>query len=117
MLRFYDTAQGQIVDFEPRDEGAVSMYICGPTVYGAPHIGHGRSTLDYDVLRRYLTWRGYVVHHVSNITDIDDKIINRANEEGRPWQEIAAECEAEWWSAMDALGVERPSRAPHATEF
>ena len=117
MLRFYDTAQGQIVDFEPRDEGAVSMYICGPTVYGAPHLGHGRATLVYDVLRRYLTWRGYVVHHVSNITDIDDKIINRANEEGRAWQEIAAECEAEWWSAMDALGVERPSRAPHATEF
>jgi cysteinyl-tRNA synthetase len=57
------------------------------------------------------------VHHASNITDIDDKIINRANAEGRPWQEIAQECEEQWWSAMDALGVERPTRVPHATQF
>ena len=117
MLRFYDTAQSQIIDFEPRDPGAISMYVCGPTVYGPPHIGHGRSTLVFDVLRRYLTWRGYQVRHVSNVTDIDDKIINRANAEGRPWQEIAEECEQQWWSAMDALGVERPTRVPHATEF
>jgi cysteinyl-tRNA synthetase len=117
MLRFYDTAQGQIVDFEPRDQGMVSMYVCGPTVYGPPHIGHGRSTLVYDVLRRYLTWRGFDVRHASNITDIDDKIINLANAEHRPWQEIAEEYEAQWWSAMDALGVERPTSTPHATQF
>ena len=95
MLRFYDTAAGAVVDLVPRDEGAISMYVCGPTVYGPPHIGHGRSTLVYDVLRRYLEWRGFAVRHVSNITDIDDKIIARANAEDRPWQEIAAECEAE----------------------
>jgi cysteinyl-tRNA synthetase len=117
MLRFYDTAAGAVVDFSPRDVGAVSIYVCGPTVYGPPHIGHGRSTLVYDVLRRYLEWRGFAVRHVSNITDIDDKIIARATAEGRPWQEIALECEAQYWDAMDALGIERPHEIPHATAF
>ena len=117
MLRFYDTAQARVVDVVPRDEGVMSIYVCGPTVYDVPHIGHGRATLVYDVLRRYLTWRGFEVRHASNITDIDDKIINRARDENRPWQEIAAECEAEWWSAMDALGVERPTFIPHATDY
>jgi cysteinyl-tRNA synthetase len=117
MLRFYDTAAGAVVDFVPRDVGTVSMYVCGPTVYGPPHIGHGRSTLVYDVLRRYLEWRGFTVRHVSNITDIDDRIIARATAEGRPWQEIADECEAEYWQAMDALGIQRPHKIPHATEY
>ena len=117
MLRFYDTAQARVVDVVPRDEGVMSIYVCGPTVYDAPHIGHGRATLVYDVLRRFLSWRGFEVRHASNITDIDDKIITRARDESRPWQEIAAECEAEWWSAMDALGVERPTFIPHATDY
>jgi cysteinyl-tRNA synthetase len=117
MLRFYDTAAGAVVDFEPRDAGAVSIYVCGPTVYGPPHIGHGRSSLVFDVLRRYLEWRGVRVRHVSNITDIDDRIIGRANAEDRPWEEIAAECEAEYWQAMDALGIKRPHVIPHATEY
>src|SRR5665213_2426638 len=117
MLRFYDTAAGAVVDFVPRDAGAISIYVCGPTVYGPPHIGHGRSTLVYDVLRRYLEWRGFAVRHVSNVTDIDDKIIARASAEGRPWQEIAVECEAEYWYAMDALGVQRPHEIPHATAY
>ncbi|HEY5271907.1 MAG TPA: cysteine--tRNA ligase [Acidimicrobiales bacterium] len=117
MLRFYDTAAGAVIDFVPRDEGAVSMYVCGPTVYGPPHIGHGRAALVYDVLRRYLEWLGFEVRHVSNITDIDDRIIARANAEGRPWREIAAECDAEYWQAMDALGVQRPHEIPHATAY
>src|ERR1700722_14295962 len=99
MLRFYDTAAGAVVEFVPRDVGTVSIYVCGPTVYGPPHIGHGRSTLVFAVLRRYLEWRGLTVRHVSNVTDIDDKIIARANAEHRPWQEITAECEAEYWAS------------------
>ena len=93
------------------------MYVCGPTVYGPPHLGHGRFSLVFDVLRRYLRWSGFDVTYVSNITDIDDKIINRANDEGRDWQDIANRCEDVWWSAMEAIGVERPDHDPHATAY
>jgi len=93
------------------------MYVCGPTVYGPPHLGHGRFSLVFAVLRRYLIWSGLEVNYVSNITDIDDKIINRATAENRPWQEITAECEQVWWEAMDAMGIMRPNHVPHATEF
>ena len=117
MLQLFDTARGKVVPFETREDGKVSMYVCGPTVYGPPHVGHGRTTLTYDVLRRYLTWSGYEVRHVSNITDIDDKIIERAAREERDSTVIAQRCEQVWWQAMDALGVERPTDTPHATEY
>ncbi len=93
------------------------MYVCGPTVYGPPHLGHGRFSLVFDVLRRYLIWSGLDVTYVSNITDIDDKIIQRAQEEGRPWQDITAEYEKVWYDAMDAVGVLRPDHDPHATAY
>jgi len=100
-----------------RRPGHLSIYLCGPTVYGPPHLGHGRATLVYDILRRYLTWTGVQVRLVSNITDIDDKIIDRANREGRPWQDITHKCEDVWFRAMESLGVERPNDVPHATEY
>ncbi len=100
-----------------RRPGHLSIYLCGPTVYGPPHLGHGRATLVYDILRRYLTWTGVQVRLVSNITDIDDKIIDRANRESRPWQEITHKCEDIWFRAMAALNVERPTDVPHATEY
>src|SRR5690348_1094454 len=112
MLRLHDTAAGRVVDVVPREPGKFSMYVCGPTVYNLPHIGHGRQTLVYDVLRRYLEWSGVDVHHVSNITDVDDNIINRAAEQGRSTEEVVAEYEAEWYRAMDALGVQRPHEDP-----
>ena len=93
------------------------MYLCGPTVYGPPHLGHGRATLVYDVLRRYLEWRGIEVRLVSNITDIDDRIIDRANRENRPWQDITHKCESVWFDAMGRLGVQRPTDIPHATDY
>ncbi|MCX6510129.1 MAG: cysteine--tRNA ligase [Actinobacteria bacterium] len=117
MLHLFDTAQGKVVPFEPREPGKVSMYVCGPTVYGPPHLGHGRFSLVFDVLRRYLTWTGLEVNYVSNITDIDDKIIQRANDEGREWSDIAQKCEQVWWKAMEAIGVERPTSDPHATAY
>jgi cysteinyl-tRNA synthetase len=100
-----------------RQPGHLSIYLCGPTVYGPPHLGHGRATLVYDILRRYLTWTGIQVRLVSNITDIDDKIIDRANRENRPWAEITQKCETMWFSAMAALNVEKPNDIPHATEY
>ena len=93
------------------------MYVCGPTVYGPPHLGHGRFSLVFDVLRRYLTWSGFEVNYVSNITDIDDKIIDRANREGRDPADIAEKCESVWWKAMAAIGVEHPTSDPHATDY
>ncbi|MGB8859871.1 MAG: cysteine--tRNA ligase, partial [Ilumatobacteraceae bacterium] len=117
MLHLYDTATREVRELAMREPGSVSIYLCGPTVYGPPHIGHGRATLVYDVLRRYLTWSGLTVRLVSNITDIDDAIINRANRENRPWQEITTKCEAVWFEAMSTINVERPNDVPHATDY
>jgi cysteinyl-tRNA synthetase len=117
MLRLYDTATREIRELRLREPGTVSVYLCGPTVYGPPHLGHGRATLVYDVLRRYLEWSGLQVRLVSNITDIDDKIIDRAQREQRPWQDITHRCESVWFDAMGKLGVARPTDVPHATEY
>jgi len=93
------------------------MYVCGLTVYDAPHIGHGRSALVFDVLRRYLVFSGLEVTHVSNVTDIDDKIIERAAERGVTPTEVTDRFETVWWEATDALGVLRPDETPHATAY
>ena len=117
MLNLYDTATAKIRLLEQRKPGELSIYLCGPTVYGPPHIGHGRATLVYDILRRYLEWTGIKVRLVSNITDIDDKIINRAEREKRPWLDIAQKCETVWFESMSRLGVMRPTDVPRATEY
>jgi cysteinyl-tRNA synthetase len=117
VLNLYDTATQSVKPLAQREPGKVSIYLCGPTVYGPPHLGHGRATLVYDILRRYLTWTGLEVRLVSNITDIDDKIIDRANKEGRPWTDITHKCEMVWFEAMGKLGVQRPTDVPHATDY
>ncbi len=117
MIRLYDSVRREVIPLELRDPGKVSIYVCGPTVYAPPHLGHGRMSLAYDILRRYLRYRGLEVTFVSNITDIDDNIIKRADEEGRPWQDITTKCEAIWWVAMDRINVERPDHTPHATDY
>jgi cysteinyl-tRNA synthetase len=117
VLRLHDTAAGTVRPLGLRTEGEVSVYVCGPTVYGLPHIGHGRMNLVFDILRRYLLFGGLSVHFVSNITDVDDKIIKRAQDEGRTETEVAAEFEARWWEAMDGLETLRPDDIPHATAY
>ena len=117
MLNLYDTATRSVRELALREPGKVSIYLCGPTVYGPAHLGHGRATLTYDILRRFLEWSGLDVRLVSNITDIDDKIIARANDEGRPWKDITTKCESMWFRAMDGIGVIRPDDTPRATEY
>ena len=90
-LRIYNTLTKRIEVFEPFEKGIVRMYVCGPTVYDYSHLGHGRTYVLFDALKRYLVLLGYNVFHVVNITDIDDKIINRARSEGRDWREIVDE--------------------------
>jgi cysteinyl-tRNA synthetase len=117
VLRLYDTAFGAVKELDLRDPGRLSMYVCGPTVYDDPHIGHGRFALVWDILRRYLTWSGIEVRYVSNVTDIDDKIIARANAQGRSSVDVAKQYEQVWWDAMDSLGVLPPDEDPHATAY
>jgi cysteinyl-tRNA synthetase len=117
MLRIFDTAARAKVDFEPRREGQVSMYVCGPTVYDVPHVGHGRTAVAFDVIRRYFEWRGDAVTYVSNITDIEDKIIRRAQERGTTEGELAHTYELAYWEQLDRLDVQRPDDMPHATSF
>jgi len=93
-VKIYDTLQREIVDFIPRKEGEVSFYSCGPTVYSDPHLGHARQAMTGDIARRYFEWSGLRVHHVANITDIDDKIIKRALDEGTTEPEVAKHWEA-----------------------
>ncbi len=101
----------------PRTAGAFSFYVCGPTVYDVPHLGHGRSVLVFDVLRRYVESTGLAVVHVANITDVDDKIIQRAQQEDRTAAAVAGQFEELWWDVVDRLGALRPTRAPRATEY
>lgn len=117
MISLYDTATRTVEPLELREPGSVSMYVCGPTVYGPAHLGHARMALVFDVLRRYLEWSGLTVTFVSNVTDIDDKIIARAAAEGRDSSRVALEWEAAWYATMDTLGVKRPDRDPHATAY
>ena len=89
-LRLYDTMAGAVRDFVPVRDGHASIYLCGATVQGLPHIGHVRSGVAFDVLRRWLMAKGYDVAFIRNVTDIDDKILNKAADAGRPWWEWAA---------------------------
>ncbi len=93
------------------------MYVCGPTPYDVPHLGHGRTAVVFDVVRRYLAWRGDRVTFVSNVTDIEDRIIARAAERGTTESDLARHYEDVYWEQLDRLGVLRPDEMPHATEF
>ncbi|MFW9848929.1 MAG: cysteine--tRNA ligase [Candidatus Thorarchaeota archaeon] len=116
MLKLYNTLSRSKEEFIPLDEKSVRMYVCGPTVYDYPHIGNARSFAAFDTIRRYLEYKGYRVFYVTNFTDIDDKMINRANEEGIPVPELAAKFIAEYLVIANQLNLKPASVNPRATE-
>ena len=115
-LRIYNTLTGQKGDFVPLHDKKVNMYVCGVTVYDLSHIGHARSTVVFDTIFRYLRYRGYEVTYVRNYTDIDDKIIKRANDEGVDYRTITDRYIREFDIDMASLGLEKPTVAPRATD-
>ncbi len=115
-MRFFNTLTRQKDEFIPINEGEVKIYACGPTVYNYIHIGNARPLCVFDVLRRYLEWRGYKVTFVQNFTDIDDKLIKKANEEGITVPEVAERYIKEFWTDAKGLNVREASVHPRATE-
>lgn len=116
-LRIYDTATRSQRDFDPIRPGHASIYLCGATPQAQPHIGHLRSGVAFDILRRWLLAQGYDVALVRNVTDIDDKILTKAAENNRPWWEWVSTYEREFTKAYNTLGVIPPSVEPRATGF
>ncbi|MDJ0318043.1 cysteine--tRNA ligase [Arthrobacter antibioticus] len=114
-LRFYDSATASVRDFTPLKPGQASLYYCGATVQGEPHIGHVRSALAFDQLTRWLQVSGYGVTVVRNVTDIDDKILVKAAENNEPWWALAYRFEQAFGDAYDALGIQKPTYEPRAT--
>jgi cysteinyl-tRNA synthetase len=114
-LRLYDTATRGLREFEPLQPGKVSIYLCGATVQAPPHIGHLRSSVNFDILRRWLEHTGYEVTYVRNVTDIDDKILRNAAGEGVPSWALAQRIEREFSRAYDILGCLPPTAEPRAT--
>jgi cysteinyl-tRNA synthetase len=117
MVRIRDTLLRETVELTTREPGKVAMYVCGPTVYDEPHIGNARTAVAFDTIRRYLEWIGLDVTYVSNVTDIDDRIITRAAEQGRTEPELASEFESIYFDRMSALNVRPADHRPHATEY
>ena len=115
-MKLYNTMTMKKEDFVPLTPGKVKMYVCGPTVYNYFHVGNARVFIIFDVLRRYFEYRGYDVAYVQNFTDIDDKIINRANEEGVSCEEITEKYIREYWTDAHGLGVKDATVHPKATE-
>ncbi len=114
-LRLHDTATRGLREFSPLVPGRVSIYVCGATVQASPHIGHLRSAVDFDVLRRWLVYSGFEVTFVRNVTDIDDKILHNAGHEGLPWWALAARHEREFLAGYDRLGCLPSTVEPRAT--
>ena len=114
-MRLYDTATRAVREFTPLVDGKVSMYVCGATVQSAPHVGHIRSGVAFDVLARWLRASGYEVTLVRNVTDIDDKILAKESVENRPWWAVAAHYEREFQKAYEILGCTPPTVEPRAT--
>ncbi|MBI4596100.1 MAG: cysteine--tRNA ligase [Candidatus Tectomicrobia bacterium] len=115
-IRILNTLTGTKEEFVSIKPNEVNMYVCGVTVYDLCHLGHARGAIIFDVIQKYFTYKGYKVNYVRNFTDIDDKIIKKAKEEGQDWKEIASRYIAEYYRDMDSLGVARATLEPKATE-
>jgi cysteinyl-tRNA synthetase len=116
-LRFYNSLTNKVEEFIPQNGKKVNMYVCGPTVYNYIHIGNARPVIFYDMMKRYLEFLGYEVTYASNITDVDDKIINKAIEQGKTEEEIAKFYEEQYWKAVEMVGSRKPDLIPHATAY
>jgi cysteinyl-tRNA synthetase len=116
-MRIYNTLTAKKEEFLPVEPGRVGMYSCGITAYDHCHIGHARSAIVFDVMRRYIKYKGFEIKYIRNFTDIDDKIINRAKQEGIAWDELAHKYIDEYYLDMDRLGVGRADIEPKATEY
>ena len=117
MIKVYNTLNKKKEEFIPLTPGEVKMYVCGPTVYNFFHIGNGRTFIVFDTIRRYFEYRGFKVDFVQNFTDIDDKMIKKANEEGTTVKKIGDTYIKEYYQDADALNIERATVKPRATEF
>ena len=116
-LRVYNTLSGKKEEFQPLVPGKVGMYVCGVTVYDYCHIGHARANIVFDIVYRYLQYSNYDVTYVRNYTDVDDKIINRANQQGISSKQLAEEFIRAFDEDMEALGLRKPTHEPKATEY
>ncbi|MEF9952420.1 MAG: cysteine--tRNA ligase [Clostridium sp.] len=116
-MKLYNTMTRQKEEFVPVTEGRVKMYVCGPTVYNFFHIGNGRTFIVFDTIRKYFEYRGFQVDFVQNFTDIDDKLIKKANEEGITVDDVAKRYIDEYYIDADALGIKRATHNPKATEY
>ncbi len=116
-LRIYNSLTNRVEEFIPSEKDIVNMYVCGPTVYNYIHIGNARPVIFFDTLRNYLTYKGYKVNYASNITDVDDKIINKAIDKNVSEKEITNEYEKAYFVDCSRLGSNRPNYVPHATEY
>ena len=117
MLTLYNSLTRQKEEFKPIHPGKIKIYVCGVTVYDYYHLGHARTYVAFDTIIRYLRFRGYDVLHVRNVTDIDDKIIKRANERGISSEELGDIYEKEFLDEMDNLNVIRPDFITRVTEY
>ena len=115
-MQIYNTLTRRREEFVPLKDKEVKIYVCGPTVYDFFHIGNARVFITFETFRRFLKYRGYKVTYVQNFTDIDDKLIKRANEEGISVKELADKYIQEYFKDADALGIERADYHPRATE-
>ena len=115
-MKLYNTLSGTVEEFVPADGNQVKMYVCGVTPYSSTHVGHALSYVVFDTLRRYLEHKGYEVRHVQNFTDVDDKIIQRAQEAGVSEDELVEEFIGDYFHTMDALNIQRASEYPRATQ-
>ena len=116
-IKFYNSMSNSVELFKPLEEGKVSMYVCGPTVYNYPHIGNMRPVVVFDILRRFLTYVGYDVTYVSNFTDVDDKIINQSIKEGKTEKELTEFYIEQFKNVTRAIGSQIPSITPKVTEY
>lgn len=116
-MKIYNTYSRQLEDFQPIEPGKVKMYVCGPTVYNYIHVGNARSVVAFDLVRKYLEFRGFEVQYISNFTDVDDKIINGAKAANMTTTDFSERYIAAFYEDTDALNVKRASQNPKATEF